>query len=397
MTIQHTPTENTGITAYVPPNPARYNDPAEYIDFARPIAENYLPFDSRSNGELEEAAFGEKTALERERALWELADRASAQALPTIARFLAQESDSHARQGSLWLALKTAGKEAVHLLRGHRDDEDPEVADWARVLLTDATGRSEARVYTSARVEETGGFDQTVPLVISGSVIVDLPETGPVRAVLSPQWFESLLGRVLASTNVETIRTDLTIEKRIEGFNEDGSPHLEIYPFRGTSVPYGDRYLEHTYLSETLRPYFPSGIVGQGEAVDVPIALSRVAMTGFARRGEVDIQGSGVRADRLRAAEMPFVQSVRGRYFGWAAVNLEATMEAGRVEAGHVQLGNPTDPIAGERTNARLYGTFRGKSGDYTGEGRQMTLNTEKCHGSPDGRIDVLSEEEAQA
>lgn len=396
MSIQHTPAEKSGITSYVPPNQARYNDPAEYIDFARPIAENYLPFDSRSNSELEESAFGLGTALERERALWEFADRSSVRALPVIERFLGAETDSMARQGALWLALKTVGTEAVPLLEAHRDAEDPEVADWARVLLTDATGQAESRVYTSAVVEESGHFDQTVPLIISGNVIVDQPD-GPVRAVVSPQWFDSLMGRVLASTNVDTIRTDLTIEKRIAGYHEDGSPYLEIYPFRGTSVSYGGNHLEHTYLSETLRPYYPSGIVEQGEPVNVPIALNRIAMTSLAKQGEFDIGGTGARADRLRSAEAPFVKSVRGRYFGWAAVNLEAVLEAGEVQAGQIQLANPTDPVAGERTNARLYGTFRGKAGDYTGAGRQMTLNSEKCHGRPDGSIDVLTDAEARA
>jgi hypothetical protein len=378
----------TGIRALVPPAPARYHDPAEYLDFARPLAANFLPYDSRSQSRLEAAAFDSETALERERALWELADRAGASVLPVVRRFLGAEPERTPRQTALWLALKTAGPEALPLLEEFRGDADPEVADWARVLHADISGSAPERVYTTAHVEETGHFDQTVPLLISGHVVVTGLDVGPMRAVLSPLWFDSILGRVLASTNVKTFATDLTIEKELKGLHADGTPHYEIFPFRGISVEYEGNLVEHNYLSETIRAFYPSGIVEKGAAAGVPVSLARVAATALARQGEVEIQGDGERADRLRAAPMPFVQSVRGRFFGWAAANLEAILEAGIVGAGHVQLSNPTDPVAGPMTNAKLYGTFRGKSGDYTGAGR-MTLNAIKCHGTPDGHVDL--------
>lgn len=381
---------SSGLPALTRSEPSRYNDPAEYIDFARPITEKFLPYDTRSTQELAETATGHQSPMERERALWEYADRRGAEALPLVAKVLDTEPESVVRQGALWLALRTAGQGSLDLLAARSVDGDREVADWARVLSSDLTGVPATRLYSEAEVEETGYFDQTVPLVISGRVIITMPGIGATRAVLSPLWFDSILGRVLASTNVATIRTDLTVEKELAGLHADGSLHHEIYPFRGISVEYAGNHLEHNYLSETLRPFYPSGLVDVGEAVNVPVSLARVAITALAGKGEVAIHGDGPRADRLRNAEMPFVQSVRGRFFGWAAVNLPAVFDAGAVTAGHVQLSNPTDPVAGPMTNAKLYGTFRGKSGDYTGAGR-MTLNARKCHGRPDGSIETVT------
>ncbi|WP_175412693.1 HEAT repeat domain-containing protein [Streptomyces sp. TRM64462] len=378
-----------GLVSLTPPPATRYNDPAEYLDFARPITEKFLPYDTRSDSELREVSEGHDSPLERERALWELADRSPEESLAFIADTIGTETDRSVRSGALWLALRSAGPRSLSTLEKYATDDDPEVADWARVLAGDITGVKPERVYNEAEVEETGYFDQTVPLIIGGRVVIMTPGVGAVRAVLSPLWFDSILGRVLASTNVETIRTDLTVEKALEGLNADGSCHYEIFPFRGLSVEYDGKNLEHNYLSETLRPFYPSGFVGKGEMVEVPVSLGRIALTSLAGKGEVAIHGDGPRAQRLRAADMPFVQSVRGRYYGWAAVNLDRTFDRGTVGAGDVQLSNPTDPIAGPMTNAKLYGTFRGKSGDYAGAGR-YTLNSIKCHGRPDGRIDVV-------
>lgn len=381
--------KKSGLVALTPPPAERYNDPAEYLDFARPITEKFLPYDTRSDSELREVATGHESPLERERALWELADRKPVESLSFVDHCIGTETVRDVRSGALWLALRSAGAQSLDVLEKHSSDGDREVADWARVLMSDITGTKADRLYTEAEVEETGLFDQTVPLIIGGKVVFMTPGVGAMRAVLSPLWFDSILGRVLASTNTETIRTDLTVEKELEGLNEDGTCHYEIFPFRGLSVEYDEAHLEHNYLSETMRPFYPSGFIGKGEVVAVPVSLGRIALTSLARQGDVVIHGEGARADRLRAAEMPFVQSVRGRYYGWAAVNLDRVFDRGAVGAGDVQLSNPTDPIAGPMTNAKLYGTFRGKSGDYTGTGR-YTLNAIKCHGRPDGTIDVI-------
>lgn len=380
----------SGISSVVPPISSRFHDPAEHLDFARPLTDRFLPYDTRSDKLLLEVVRGEECALERERALWEYADRVGLEAQSLVEDVLREDSSREVRQGALWLMLKIAGQQSAGVLTQYMDDVDSEVADWARVLIADATGEKVQRVYTSAVVDEAGYFDQTVPLIINGNIIVQLPGVGALRAVLSPLWFDSILGRVLASTNTETIRTDLTVEKELLGLRTDGSAHYEIFPFRGHSVEYDGNLLEHNYMSDTMRPYYTSGLVEQGPSVETPVSLLRIALTELASRGEHEIVGDGVRADRIRAAEFPFVKSVRGRFYGFATTNLDAAMEAGIVKAGHVQLANPSDPVAGATTNTKMYGTFRGKAGDFTGEGA-YTLNALKCHGSSDGSIEPLT------
>jgi hypothetical protein len=380
----------TGISPNAAPPSTRFNDPAEHLDFARPLTDRFLPYDTRSDRQLLDAARGHESALERERALWEYADRTGPDALRVVEETLREETSRAVRQGALWLALKLTGTASAETLSHYIDDVDPEVADWARVLLGDITGERIARVYNTAIVEETGYFDQTVPLIINGNIIVQLPGVGAARAVLSPLWFDSILGRVLASTNADTIRTDLTVEKELDDLHADGTAHYEIFPFRGHSVEYDGNILEHNYMSDTMRPYYPSGIVEEGEAVSTPVSLLRIAVTKLAEPGEYEILGDGERADRVRAAEFPFVTSVRGRFYGFAATNLEAAMEAGIVQAGHVQLANPSDPIAGPATNTKMYGTFRGKAGDFTGADA-FTLNAIKCHGRADGSIEPVT------
>lgn len=381
--------QTSSIHEYLPLDPHASNDPAGHLDFGRLSRDAFLPFDSRSQAELRTAAFDQPSALERERALWALADRAGADAADTIVAYVANEPDRDARIGALWLLVQTLGTPAIeHLARCFETDDDPELRDWSSTLLGDLTGEARSSLYTTVNVDEDRTFDQTVPLKICGSVIVQVPTIGLTRAVLSPLWFEKILGRVLASTNQRTIATDLVIEKAVKGMRVDGSTYYESFLFRGMSMPLGDRFYEHNYLSLMVRDFYPSGTVEEGEPVGVPIAAERAALTEFGRKGEFRFVGEGDRAERMRSAELPFVRSVRGRYSGWAAVNLETVATTGHVPAGSVQLSNPTDPISGPMTNAKLFGLFRGKAGDLTGDG-VIDLNHIHCHGTTSGELDL--------
>ncbi|NHA69040.1 PBS lyase [Phycicoccus flavus] len=377
-----------GIQALVPPPPSRYNDPAEHIDFIRPLADNYLPFDVRSKKTLLEAVKEEATEMERERALWELSDRLGPEALHHVQNFIQVESSRDLRQGGLWLVMQLLGQASMPVLEEYFMDDDPEVADYARVMYGDLSGVSQTRVYSQVEVEDGHHFDQTVPLMISGQVIVD-SDTGPTRARLSPLWFDSILGKVTACTNADTIATNLVIEKALEGLHADGSTHYEVFPFRGTSVSYADRLMEHTYASETIRPFYPSGVVEDGPSIPIPVNLVRCAVTSIADLGDWTIHGSQ-RAEKLQGHERPFVTAVRGRFAGWAASDMDRITEEG-VRAGLVQLSSTCHEIAGPMTNTKVFGIFRGKPMDRTGNGR-LSLNGYKAHGDEAGRMDYYAD-----
>jgi hypothetical protein len=141
-----------------------------------------------------------------------------------------------------------------------------------------------------------------------------------------------------------------------------------------------------------MRRFYPSGTVEVGDPVMIPVPLSRIAGTETKTPTAAPtatgyfLEGDGERADRIRSKG--FVRTVRGRYFGWAAINLENVLATGKVSAGDVQLSNPTDPIAGPMTNTRLYGTFRSKISDLDDDG-YLDINTIKCHGTEDGELDL--------
>jgi len=227
------------------------------------------------------------------------------------------------------------------------------------------------------KFDETNPFDQTLPLLIAGYARVLIPGMGWVQATLSPQWFESIMGRVMACTCQDSFDTDLVIEKKISRYHPDGTDHYEIYKFRGFSQEIAPNVRLHNYQSQSSHPFYPSGKtedISVEPINDLLIILNRVAES-------IMIPCPGIPGKRI-------VQSVRGRYQGPAYVNLNRIMSNGmQIGAGEVQLSDPHHPIAGQLTNTFLFGTFKGKISDLNGDG-YLDLNTEKCHGTPSGELD---------
>src|SRR5262245_50702792 len=91
-------------------------DPAENIRFDQLNAEECIRFDFRNADELRHAGEMEASAVERERAIWEFADRAGRDALPFILERVTHEPDSLVRRGLLWLIQKKAQKDDVRAL-----------------------------------------------------------------------------------------------------------------------------------------------------------------------------------------------------------------------------------------------------------------------------------------
>ncbi|MEM9555985.1 MAG: PBS lyase [Acidobacteriota bacterium] len=367
-----------------------FTDPAEYLDFGRPIAApDAARFDNRSLKALEEASFSDATPLLRERALWELVDRQGAAAHDVVDRFMAEEQDRACRAHALWLLQKTANAETVTRLSGYFSDDDPEVAEWSRLLVEELTGEVQNwSLGRRAEVHEDRTFDQTLPLLIAGQTLITVPQLGRIKVTLSPLWFEQILGRVMACTNRATFDSTLVIEKALDDLHPDGSTHYEVFLFKGISYELEpNKLFEHHYESVQTRPFYPSGTVEVGKSIPVAVPLARVAGTSI--DNPIDPRaciGEGARADRMR--DQGWVTTVRGRYSGWASVNLDTVLETNFVPPGAVQLSNPTHPVAGPMTNAVLFGTFRGKISDHTGTGA-LDINTIPCHGTVDGEHDL--------
>lgn len=370
-----------------------YQDIAERFQFGAPSTSQLADFDKRSDGALLETAAQSPSSLERERALWEYAHRNQGASIAALAKHLRVETDPSVRWNLLWLAVKHGGAEAISVLTEARSDENSEVRDWASLFLQELTGEQFPLVYSQLEYENDRIFDQTLPLQIAGFADVNVPGLGWVQARMSPKWFDSLLGRVMACTNTDTYLTDLVIEKELAGYHDDGSAHYETFLFRGASYEVSETVTQHVYESNTVRPFYKSGKVKEGTPVMTPVALSRAAgterlrpkhMTGMAWESSDGVEGE--RGQRLR--DVGVFRSVRGRFWGWAHTDINRYLEAGEIAPGTVQLVSTASPEVGQMANTVLYGTFRGKLGDLNGDGK-LNVNLIPCHGTVNGELDL--------
>jgi hypothetical protein len=358
-------------------------DPAERLEFSRLrglSVGNIARFDTRSDLLLRSTMIDHADALQRERAAWEFTDRKRLHALPELRDMLKREPDSHVRRGLLWLAQKNCGLRALQLFKEFLHDDDVEVREWAAMLLHESSGQQDTiRIERPVKRNPQNTFDQTLPLVIAGYARTLVPSLGWVQVTLSPKWFELILGRVLACTCESTFDTDLVIEKKLDKFHPDGSDHFEIFKFRGFSHALDQQTTHHQYESFTNHTFYPSGKVEDlacDPVDDMYVILNRVAATSLA----VDP------VDPSRTV----IQSVRGRYMGWAHINL-GRMVANDMQLGpgEVQLCSLHHPTHGKLTNTFLYGSFKGKLSDLDGDGL-LDVNTEPCHGNREGKLDYF-------
>ncbi|HBW51748.1 MAG TPA: hypothetical protein DEF47_17790, partial [Herpetosiphon sp.] len=71
-----------------------------------------------------------------------------------------------------------------------------------------------------------------------------------------------------------------------------------------------------------------------------------------------------------------------------AHTDLNRYLETGIIAPGSVQLVSTADPVVGKMANTVIYGTFRGKLGDLTGDGK-LNVNLIPCHGTINGELDL--------
>ncbi len=72
-------------------------DPAERIEFTRLSSHRIIRFDRRSDAELTDVALHHESPMERERALWELADRSTGESFRLFTQIASGDSDERVR------------------------------------------------------------------------------------------------------------------------------------------------------------------------------------------------------------------------------------------------------------------------------------------------------------
>lgn len=356
-------------------------DPAAWAsDFGYALDRVAIRLDNRSNEELREQALRHPDPVMREQALYEYADRDHADAIELLEEAARTDTNRELRWDALWAIEKLGGAAAVTTLQKFLTDDDPEIAEWAKLFISELQTGDPAfdgrpGLYTPGRT-----FDETIYLLIHCDLYVRLDESNTHwgKISLAPQGLARIYGQAHACPNVSTRERQLVIAKTISGLHKDGSPHCDNYLFRGfTDRTRRDR---GNFFFESLVPrtFFKSG------RADDPSQGVRQANIGFARYGTWHLE------PKFQVREEAAIRYVRGRFQGWGHVNLSRI--AGRpleevLTPGNGVLSTLHDPEVGPMTNAFILGTFKGKLNDWDGDG-VIDLNSRNVYSTAEGEID---------
>ncbi|MEU5846990.1 HEAT repeat domain-containing protein [Saccharopolyspora shandongensis] len=357
-------------------------DPAAWAsDFGYALDRVAIRLDNRSNEQLREQAFQHPDPAMREQALFEYADRDHEDAVALLAEAARTDRDRQVRWDALWAIEKLGGPTAIAALGEFLTDDDPEIAEWAKLFISelqtgDPAFDGRAGLYTPDRT-----FDETIFLLIHCDLYVrlDPSNTHWGKISLAPQGLARIYGQAHACPNVATREKQLVIAKTIDGLHQDGSPHCDNYLFRGfTDRTRRDR---GNFFFESLVPrtFFKSG------QADDPSQGVRQANIGFARYGTWHLE------PRFQVREEAAIRYVRGRFQGWGYVDLSRIAGKSLEEVlvpGNGVLSTLHDPEVGPMTNAFILGTFKGKLNDWDGDG-VIDLNSRDVYSTVDGEIDM--------
>lgn len=356
-------------------------DPAAWAsDFGYALDRIAVRLDNRSDAELRTQALGHPDPAQREQALFEYADRDRADGIELLAAAVGQDPDRAVRWDALWALEKLGGPRALAVLHRFGKDDDPEIAEWARLFISELSTGDPAFDGRPGTFTPGRTFDETIHLLIHCDLYVRLDDSNQHwgKISLAPQGLARIYGQAHACPNVATRERQLVIAKTIDGLHADGSPHCDNYMFRGfTDRSRRDR---GNFFFESLvpRPFFKSG------HADDPSEGVRQANIGFARHGTWYLD------PRFRVRDEAAIRYVRGRFQGWGYVNLARVAGKPLEEIllpGNGVLSTLHDDEIGPMTNAFILGTFKGKLSDWDGDGR-IDLNSRDVYSTVDGEID---------
>lgn len=352
-------------------------DPIRFSDNMKGVA---FTLERRTDEELAEDGLHHADPVLREHALYHLITRKGSQALRTAEAAVFGDADPLVRINTLWLLQETVADEAVRFAKALTSDKDARVREWARVFTWE-NGGADFRTATEARYVEGRTFDETLFLHIQCHLYVRLKPGNDLwgHIILSPQMLARIYGQALACPVMETREHSLVIAKTLSGLHEDGSDHYESFLFKGftdrTAADTGRFYFE----AFTPRPFYKSG-----RADDASEGVVENVMVPFAREGEWYLNTN------LKIKDQHPIEFVRGRFQGWAFVNVDRMMssDGDLLSPGNSVLGTLHHPEVGPMTNAFLSGTFKGKVLDWNGDGI-LDFNEVPAHATRAGEVDT--------
>jgi hypothetical protein len=357
-------------------------DPAAWAsDFGYAVDRVAARLDGRAAAELRRAAREHPDPVMREQALFEYADRNEDDAIELLSAAVGRDPDRQVRWDALWAIEKLGGLRAVRALRRFLGDPDPEIAEWARLFVSELETGDPAFDARGARFTPGRTFDETIFLLIHCDLYIRLDGSNRSwgKLSLAPQGLARVYGQAHACPNVATRDHTLVIAKTIAGLHADGSPHVDNYLFRGFTERVRPDRGNFFFESHVRRPFYLSG-----RADDRSQGVQDTHI-GFMR------QGCWYLDPRVQVRGADAIRYVRGRFQGWGYVNLDRV--AGRaleeiILPGNAILSTLHDPVAGPLSNVFISGTFKGKLNDWDGDGR-IDLNSRDVYSTADGEVDT--------
>jgi len=340
-----------------------------------------IELERRTDDELTHDGLHNPDPAVREHALYQLLARQGVEALPLVETALFEDQDPELRINVLWAIEKLPGERARELTLALASDKDTRVQEWARVFAWEMQWtQTDFRLAREAAHRPARTFDETLFLHINCDLYVRLSPKNDLwgHLLMSPRMLARVYGQALACPITQTRERRLVIAKTLKNLHEDGTDHYESFLFQGfterPSATRGNFYFE----AHARRPFYLSG-----RADDTSEGVIRDVMIPFAREGQWFLN-----PDIIVDGE-PAIEYVRGRFQGWAYVNVERIQKHGGefLFPGNSVLSTLHHPVAGMKTNTFLAGSFKGKLIDWDGDGI-LDLNYLPAHATADGEID---------
>ncbi len=315
--------------------------------------------------------------------------------LPELLLTVAREAkESVLRRSASWALLKLG--EAKLLKESLSKDDDGNTHGWKQTLIHESQGRTDWVDPRPVRVVESElGYAMTLPLTIHGVVqfrdfkygddsvgapysIAEASKT--IRSTkegrtaiagtnmpassgkVDPRSYEwnsfaagpiaqrQLVGDLVAATGLGSFYENLTIQKVATDPLRNGLDHVQGYLFEGMSRSIGSNAMAHFYTSRGPQPYYLSGRIGDASegVIFVDTQLSRHAETHIVTNKNVPY---------------PYVQSVRGLFFG------PARMNPAILNHPEMPLNNLLQIVKEPYANGWFFGEFRSAVVDVDGDG----------------------------
>lgn len=393
-----------------------------------PHDEAATPLRSTGNDRLLSIADASDDPALRDDAIWELVYRtAEGKSLKQVSELVfsvaTSAKEAVLRRSGSWALLKLGQKELLEQCL--RADDDGNTHSWKQHLIYESQGRTDWVDPRPARaIESKLGYAVTLPLTIHGMVqfrdynYEEQPGEPETRRVFSssdsskvknpsatgypggvsyssypgsqtgtppsygsadPRSFRwhsfaagpigqrRLVGDLTAAVGRGSFYDNLVIQKVCTDPLGDGFDHVQGYLFRGTSRSLGGNAMAHYYTSRGLQPLYLSGRIGDASegVIEVETQLVRHAETHIVVNNNIGY---------------PYVQSVRGLFFGPARMNPVVARDE------NAPIDNLLQIVKEPYSNGWFFGEFRSVPVDVDGDG-QVEINGMEMYTDLSGKV----------